>query len=329
VTGPAPDVPAPDVPVAGSETGDPRHNVPVTELALVEAVALAHAMVDRVARDHDVRVLFIKGPAATAQRLRAARISVDVDLLVDPLRRSVLAEALGELTWVDEHPYTSPTVLPMHSLAFRSPRWSCELDLHDRFPGFFAEPQAMFETLWDRHVVADVAARDIPCPDLAAHSLFLALNSLRDPHHSTKAAELDFLVSRVRGIFDEHDLEDLARLASELGAADTCAPFLLAVGAPEVGRGTTSHDDLRSWHLLTDPEDGTAVSWVEELRKLPKRQWPRYLWYAAWLSEVELRLADPTLKRGWWAVTGARLRRLRRGVRALPAAVRSVRRTGG
>ena len=37
---------------------------PVTMLALIEAVPLAHALVDRVARDHDVRVLFIKGPAA-------------------------------------------------------------------------------------------------------------------------------------------------------------------------------------------------------------------------------------------------------------------------
>ena len=71
---------------------DRRHDGRVTELALDEAVPLAHALVDRVAVDHDVRVLFIKGPAAAGQGLRPARPSVDVDVLVDPSRRSLLAE---------------------------------------------------------------------------------------------------------------------------------------------------------------------------------------------------------------------------------------------
>ena len=76
----------------------------MTELALAEAVPLAHALVDRVAVDVDVRVLFIKGPAAALQGLRTRRASVDVDVLVDPSRRQVLAERLTDLGWVDETP---------------------------------------------------------------------------------------------------------------------------------------------------------------------------------------------------------------------------------
>jgi hypothetical protein len=298
----------------------------VTELALSEAVPLAHALVDRLARESGVRILFIKGPTAVAQGLRAPRESLDVDALVDPARRDHLAERLAELGWVDEHPYTSPTVLPMHSTTHRHDRWPNELDLHDRFPGFFADAQVVFERLWERRETVGVAAHDIACPDPAGQALVLALHTLRDPHDSSKAHELASLVERVTDAATADSLLDLAELARDLGAADTAAPFLDRVGAPAVGRGSTDPADLRAWELRTQPDATTAVSWVHELRQLPWRRRPRYLWYAAFLSDVELRLAEPNLRRGRMPLLQARARRLRRGLRAFPAAARSVRR---
>jgi hypothetical protein len=297
----------------------------VTELALSEGVALAHALVARVAADHDIRVLFIKGPTATLQGLRVPRASVDVDALVDPAVRDRLAVSLTELGWVDEHPYTSPTVLPMHSLTHRHPSWPCELDLHDRFPGFFADPEDVFERLWERRQSVEVAAREIPCPDPAGQALVLALHALRDPHDPAKADELRTLVERVQATSDAASLLDLAELARDLGAADTASPFLDQLGAPPVGRGTIRPDDRQAWDLRTRPSDVTAVSWVHELRRLPWYRWPGYLWYAAVLSEAELRLDEPDLPPGRMAVLRARVRRLRRGLRAVPGAWRSVR----
>lgn len=296
----------------------------MTELALSEAVPLAHALVDRVARDADVRVLFIKGPTAVEQGLREPRTSLDVDALVDPARRHLLAERLTELGWVDEHPYTSPTVLPMHSLTHRHRAWPCELDLHDRFPGFFADPQQVFERLWEDRANVTVAARDIPCPEPAGQALVLALHALRDPHGAAKAHELSDLAERVSTYATDDSLRHLAELARDLGAADTAAPFLDLVGAPAVGRGTTKPADLHDWRLRTQPANTTAVSWVHELRRLPWYRWPGYLWYAATLSDVELRLAEPNLPPGRLPLLRARVRRLRRGLAALPKAVRSV-----
>ena len=294
------------------------------ELALTEAVPLAHALVARVAHAHDVRVLFIKGPAAAAQGLRPVRGSVDVDVLVDPMRRGLLAAALDDLGWVDENPYLSPTVLPQHSLTHRHESWPCELDLHDRFPGFFTAPQTVFETLWPRRTTVRVAGQDIPAPDRAGHALVLALHSLRDPHQVSRQIDLHDLEQRLVEDLTAEDLRDLAVLARTLGAADTAAPFLRAVGAPPIGLGSTSAADLRAWRLRTEPSDTTAVSWVEELRHLPLRARPRYLWYAAWLSEQELRLADPISPPGQKSLRIARLRRLRRGLRSLPPALRNV-----
>lgn len=296
----------------------------MTELTLSEAVPLAHALVDRIAREREVRVLFIKGPTALAQGLREPRVSLDVDALVDPERRHLLAERLTELGWVDEHPYTSPTVLPMHSLTHRHRAWPCELDLHDRFPGFFVEPQAVFERLWEGRVDVTVAAREIPCPEPAGQALVLALHALRDPHDPSKAAELAQLAERVTEGATPSSLRGLAELARDLGAADTAAPFLDQVGAPPLGRGSTRADDLRAWQLRTQPADVTGVSWVHELRRLPWYRRPGYLWYAATLSDVEIRLAHPGLAPGRLPLLRARLRRLRRGLAALPDAVRSV-----
>ena len=294
------------------------------ELALDEAVPLAHALVARAAHDHDVRVLFIKGPVAAEQALRPARPSVDVDVLVDPMRRGLLAAVLDDLGWIDENPYLSPTVLPQHSLTHRHESWPCELDLHDRFPGFFADPQVVFEALWPRRTTVRVAGQDIPAPDRAGHALVLALHSLRDPHEPSRQIDLHDLEQRLAGDLMSDDLRDLAALARTLGAADTAAPFLRAVGAPPIGLGSTSAADLRVWRLRTEPTDTTAVSWVEELRHLPPRAWPRYLWYAAVLSDRELRLAQPNLPDGRTALLRARWHRLRRGVAALPNALRSV-----
>lgn len=296
-----------------------------TDITLDEAVPLAHCLVDRVAADLGVRVLFIKGPLAAEQSLRPSRISLDVDVMVDPERRPELAAALIDLGWVDEHPYRSPTVLPQHSLTHRHPSWPCELDLHDRFPGLFADQQAVFERLWTRRTTGALAGHDLPCPDLLGHALILALHSLRDPHDPTRKAELADLVHRLEPMLAPAQLRELSQLTSDLGAADTAAPFLLLVGAPEIGVGTTSAADLHAWHLRTDPSDTTAVSWVYALRGMPLRRWPGFLWYAATLSDQELRLAEPGLTEGGGTLRRARVRRLRRGLRALPAAIWSIR----
>lgn len=296
----------------------------MTELTLAEAVPLAHALVSRIAADTQVRVLFIKGPTAELQGLRVPRSSVDVDALVDPARRHLLADRLTALGWVDEHPYTSPTLLPMHSLTHRHPSWACELDLHDRFPGFFGEPQHVFDRLWDRRTTVEVAGQAIPCPDAAGQALVLALHALRDAHDPVKELDLTRLVEKVRESATDESLRDLAELARDLGAADTAAPFLDRLSAPAVGRGSTRASDLRAWDLRTDA-DSSVTGWVDELRGLRWRERPRFLWYAAFLTEDELRLDDPSLPPGRGAVIRARLARLRRGLGALPRAWRRTR----
>ena len=230
----------------------------------------------------------------------------------------------AELGWVDEHPYTSPTVLPMHSLTFRHPKWPCELDLHDRFPGFFADPQAVFERLWARRTTVSVAgrrgARAGPGGPRVGPGSALAA---RPPRRLAPY--------RARGPRAAPGRGPRGGAAPRPGRAGRL-PRGRRHGRPVPARGRRPADRGRVTRRRRPAglapahraPDATAVSWVAELRRLPLRAWPRYLWYAAWLSDHELRMADPELPDSRQALTRARWRRLRRGLAALPDALRSV-----
>lgn len=294
----------------------------MTELLLTEAVPLAHALVSRVAEDLGVRCLFIKGPAAVVQGLRTPRTSVDVDALIDPSGLEKLRARLTELGWVDEHPYSTPTA-GTYSRTHRHRSWPCELDLHVTFPGLYADPQTVFDLLWKRRAAVSLAGQQVNCPDQRAHALVLALNLLRDPYETSNTAALGTLVEFASGIFDADDLADLGRLAGAIGAPDTAAPFLEALGAPNEGLGQTAPEDLRAWRMRTQ-RSWRVATWIDDARHQRLRSLPVYLWRAVVLSESEVRMADPTLSPGRAALARARVRRLRRGVAALPSAIRSV-----
>ena len=292
-------------------------------LALPEAVPLAHALLLRVAQDSDVRVLFIKGPAAVAQGLRSSGTSTDVDALVDPLRLERLRERLAELGWVDPHPHSTPTASD-YSRTHRHPSWPCELDLHVTFPGLYADRRAVFERLWARRATVGVAGQMIACPDVQAHTLILALNCLRDPLRPGKSAALEALAERVTTTFSPEALTEIGELARAVGASDTSAPFLAMVSAPNSGLGSTSEADLQAWRLRTQPAWRVAT-WLQGLGQQPIRSRPAYLWRALVLSEAELRAAHPELPPSRKALAKMRWQRLKRGVSMAPAAWRAFR----
>src|SRR3954452_14707989 len=131
-------------------------------LELAEAVPLLHGVVDEVARRHGIRILFIKGPILGQQGLRDAHASIDVDVLVDPRRVGDLRRGLEELGWAIRVPSNAPQVLALHSATYAHPLWPCEIDVHERFPGFLASPQATFDALWPYRTLATVASRAVP-----------------------------------------------------------------------------------------------------------------------------------------------------------------------
>jgi hypothetical protein len=289
-------------------------------ISLPESVGLLHALVDRVARDVDARVLFIKGPVLTRQGLRHQHTSVDADVIVDPVALPRLLGALDGLQWKVAVENTSARILPLHSTTLRHPLWACELDVHDRFPGFLAEPAGVFEALWERRTTVPIAHRDVPCPDELAHGVVAALHWLRDGWSEATREKLDYLVGALEPRLDGGARSDLTEFVRRTGSAEPLRPFLDRLGL-DVPAG---EHDTTLWRIRVASSGVKSVSWLLELRETPLRRVPGRLWHALVLTEAEIRIHQPDAAPGAWGLFRARLRRLRYGFRDLPRAARIV-----
>jgi hypothetical protein len=289
-------------------------------LTLSESVDLLHAAVDRSARDTGARVLFIKGPVLTAQGLRSSHTSVDVDVLVEPAALPHLLDTLDDLGWRVAVEPTSALVLPLHSTTLRHETWGCELDVHNRFPGFLVEAAEVFEALWTRRTTVEIAHLQVPCPDEIAHSLVAALHWLRDGWTSVTEEKLNYLATALAPHLNGSGRADLIELAQETGSVEPLRPFLdmLGIDVPATGHDTTL------WRIRTASTGVKSVGWLVELRSTSPRSLPGRLWHALVLTEAEIRNEQPDAAPGAWGLLRARLRRLRYGMKDLPRAARIV-----
>jgi hypothetical protein len=198
--------------------------------------------------------------------------------------------------------------------------WPIEIDVHDRFPGFLADPQTVFDALWEHRTTVELAGRPIPCLEPVAHSVVAALHWLRDPGVPENQEKLAYLVEAVRPMLDDESVRRLQGLVAATGCAATLAPYLSALGV-EVA-GPTADDAL--WRIRAASTGVKTVPWLVELRRTPLSRLPGRLAHALVLTEAEIRDAQPDAAPGAWGLFRARLRRIGWGLRDLPRAVRIV-----
>ena len=140
-----------------------------------------------------------------------------------------------------------PWCCRLHSTTLRHPQWGCELDVHDRFPGFLAEPAEVFEALWERRTTARIAHRDVPCPDVVAHGAVAALHWLRDGWAEATQEKLDYLVRALEPRLDDAGRADLVDFVRRTGSAEPLRPFLERLRGRRTGQ-RARHD------LVADPD---------------------------------------------------------------------------
>lgn len=290
-------------------------------LELVEAVLLGHALVARAAASRGVRALAIKGPVTEHFRLRSPRQSVDVDYLVEPGRFDTVQEVLEESGWRPQV-VSAPRLLAQHSVTLRHEKWPCEIDLHHWFPGFFVEPQVLFDQLWQRRVALPIAGYDCDAVDRVGTAAITALHFLRDA--GRRSDDLEDLVQRLSTTITDEERADLVALAGATGSADTLGPLLdrLAIDRPA---SQVSVNDLAAWNLRSTTVDPRSIQWVNAFATTPVYGWPRLLWRAVVHTEEEIRKDDPDIAEGWRGLLVGRIRRLKRGIQSLPSAIARVR----
>lgn len=294
----------------------------VSVLHLREAIDLAHGLVQHVAAGRGIRILFIKGPSLERHGLRPARVSADVDVLVEPARFAEFCEALEDCGWGERPGIEALTVL--HSRTFYAPQWPCDLDPHSSFPGFLAPPESTFEILWSRRDTMDFAHRSCDVADRTGSILVMALHSLRGSSRQARhQSEFEHLSSLS---MTNHEREDLLELARATGAEATAKPLLDRLGiGTEIHEATLQSEEYREWVRRAETHTHGAYPWLIAFKVGDARQRLRIMWHVIWPPTAELRRSRPEIGAGRWAEMRGRLGRWRRGLVALPGGLRLLR----
>jgi hypothetical protein len=288
-----------------------------------ESVPLLTAWVSRLGGELGIPTLVIKGPLMTIQGLRSERSSGDADVWVDPVRFDDLVAALEGFGWYRVYTEARHTILPQHSATMRHDKWACELDVHDRIPGFFADPAETFELFWGRRTRGVLAHADVLTPDRVANAAILAVNLMRAHRPGSPMTELEPLAAVVRA-FDVDEREDFASVVAASGGNHTVGPFLRLTDIPAEPGYAGSAQDQEDWRVLVTTQHAPSTEWMVALRRARPWQWPGLAWRAFWLNEKEIRLVEPQAPPGRWGLFEARCHRAWRGLQGLPAAARVV-----
>lgn len=294
--------------------------VDTVELTIGEATDLAAGLVATTAGRLGIRALIIKGRYAAEQGLRAPRVALDVDVLVDPGHSPRLIAALAERGWQPRPEDPDDAIFPTHSRSLIHRSWPCDIDVHTRFPGFEVAPAAAFDAIWDTRVGAVAAGASMWIPNPTATLLIVALHGLRTPSKGNERADLALLAKRARHLVDGPAALALADRTGSLGAL---APFLRQA-YPDLVPDAVPRPSAE-WVLRSRAPDSATVRLIA-LRQARWRERPRLLLRALHPSRAALAAVNLDAL----ATDTAGLRRLRRrrrlaALRRLPSIIREYR----
>ena len=200
---------------------------------------LAHATLQAVAGVSGADVLHIKGPSVDSSlRPPGSRPSMDADILVRPSHLARLQVGLRRYGWVEVVPLRSGGVLH-HSTNWFHPQLG-QADIHVRFPGIQARPQAAFDLLWAGRSSTEIAHFACVVPNLTAQRLILLLHAARD--RADKASDIHFC-------WHEASTAERAEVAALARRLDAEVALAAATGGLERYRDRPEYD---LWRMFAD-----------------------------------------------------------------------------
>lgn len=289
---------------------------PPAPLPLDVAVDLAHALIQRHCDELELRVLFLKGPAAHHQGLRRRSISTDVDAFLTEEDAHRLEASLLDAGW-SIRPSGMEGVALRHAVTLIHEHWPVDIDIHHHIPGVAPLPGEVFNSLWARHDHVELAHWRVDVPDRVDHALILLLNILRSGPHGGSDPRLGVLADAL----DDDAMRTLDRRIAEFDCGPQVAPFVRRHGRGLLTLDTRVPD--HTW-LLYQHLDQPALLWLDGVVRAPWRRKPALLLNAVHpsrhvLSERNLTLIEAPRRE----VFAARTRRLVRTVVHLPTLLRT------
>ncbi|MDQ0613785.1 hypothetical protein QF046_001426 [Microbacterium sp. W4I4] len=269
-------------------SGGPVLTVSARTMSQSEGVDLAHALVARMALGIGARALLIKGPIAAIQELRPARVSADVDVLVEPSSVDGLCAALTSRGWHPPITREVPRILDPHSTTLVHDEWPCAIDVHRSFPGLLAPPDICFDALWAVREQYEIARQPVFAPSRSGMMLIVALHALRSPAEPRNRRELPGIRDALTNTFSEPELAQVLDVASACRSRWILNDLLRGIPGVEM-IDDASPEEKRLWRLTQlDTADKSAFLWRSEtVRALRTGQLSR-LWRALWVRRADV-----------------------------------------
>ncbi|RNI20925.1 PqqD family peptide modification chaperone [Flexivirga caeni] len=293
-----------------------------TPMPMRSAVNLAHALCQSVADAAGIQVLFLKGPTAGAQGLRSADyVSGDVDVLCTREDLPAMEAGLRARGWHPRPVSTGAREFTTHSVTYLHDSWPCDIDIHTTFPGFFADPATVFDSLWQHREEHEFSGIMANTPDRVAQFLVLLLHGLRAPSLARNQREINDAHTLYVDNLAPHERRALRALVESTDCPEPTAEFFAGVGEP-VDLPPTPSEGYIMWRLLTSPS--RTENWMLWISRTHGLGVIRVLFRAVVPTRADILTDHPESARNTRALLTAYWRRLVRAARLTPHAVRSV-----
>lgn len=295
---------------------------PKLGLGKQEAVALAHALVARLAEHEGIRALAIKGPVSDHYEFRKPRVSADADVWIEPRRFDEMRLLLEAHGWRRRVARETPSLLPRHSVTYIHEAWPCDVDLHRSFPGFFGNGNDAFDYIWSCRHPLEVAHIRIWIPAKPAAAVIALLHALRSTTIPRHLSEKKDVASVIAHGFSLEEQDEFYRVARAGGAIWVLRDLLTELALGELVTDATAADQ-RAWNLYrTYGEHGSTIGWWSQLQASPWSQRPLLLLRAVWVRRVEIPRNNLESVPSRASAVKYNLDRWRRGLRATARYIR-------
>jgi hypothetical protein len=176
-----------------------------------------------------IRAMLGGGPVLNAHGLLAPRISRYASIVVDPASIRHLRTALLARGWRDANPRKLFRILPSARLALSHPDEPAGLILYAVIPGFFADPELVFDLVWERH--KEVPLRGHVVRTLGrVNSAILASHDGLDGRASRARSNFEYFVAQFSRVLTQRDRAIAVDLIRKMGGCAEMNRLILALG---------------------------------------------------------------------------------------------------
>jgi hypothetical protein len=191
------------------------------DLIAIDVIELCH--------DLHIRAMLGGGPVLIANGLLTPHVSSSAAILVDPASYRHLRSALLELGWREVRPPRRFRILPAARLMLRHPDEPAGLNIYPVIPGFFADPEATFDLIWERHKEVPLRGHTVRAVG-RINSAILASHDGLDGKSTRVRSNFDYFVGQFGRVLNEHERQVTVDLIRQMGGCAEMNRLITALG---------------------------------------------------------------------------------------------------